>query len=405
MKCGFTDAEIEHCKKYKYNGTDDSILAKLFLRSYWNWLIEFVPMNIAPNLITFIGFLFELVSFITTMIFSHSLSKPLPGWACIWNGISLFIYQTLDNLDGRQARRTNTSSPLGQFFDHGCDAITGVLEIVKACGSLNMGVGAPTFFFVILIAFGFFLTTWEEFAVDAFYLGPINGPDEGLLFLSILQIILGIVPSLQGIGNSVFAYLIIFGSFIGTVVPIVIHVFKESKNDSARAKKSLISVIPSLVSFILFLALSFKESKLWDNLYFTMSAGFIQQYLAQKAIVCHIVHRKAYHVMDVAVIGLWILAVVALVLSNLANTYNFWVLYCGIIISTIIIFDLIVINGLCKGLNIKAFVIKPQEEVDDLRIEPVEDVLINDPEDRKLGEDSVLFGDSNNVQQEEMEDV
>jgi ethanolaminephosphotransferase len=26
-------------------------------------------------------------------------------------------------VDGKQARRTNSSSPLGQLFDHGCDAI------------------------------------------------------------------------------------------------------------------------------------------------------------------------------------------------------------------------------------------------------------------------------------------
>lgn len=29
-----------------------------------------------------------------------------------------------DNMDGKQARRTNTSSPLGLLFDHGCDAMT-----------------------------------------------------------------------------------------------------------------------------------------------------------------------------------------------------------------------------------------------------------------------------------------
>lgn len=29
----------------------------------------------------------------------------------------------MDAIDGKQARRTGTSSPLGEFFDHGCDAI------------------------------------------------------------------------------------------------------------------------------------------------------------------------------------------------------------------------------------------------------------------------------------------
>jgi len=33
-------------------------------------------------------------------------------------------------LDGKQARRTNTMSPLGQIFDHGLDAITFNLSLI-----------------------------------------------------------------------------------------------------------------------------------------------------------------------------------------------------------------------------------------------------------------------------------
>jgi phosphatidylserine synthase len=29
----------------------------------------------------------------------------------------------MDAIDGKQARRTGTSGPLGELFDHGCDAI------------------------------------------------------------------------------------------------------------------------------------------------------------------------------------------------------------------------------------------------------------------------------------------
>lgn len=34
-------------------------------------------------------------------------------------GIGLFMYQSLDAIDGKQARRTQTSGPLGELFDHG----------------------------------------------------------------------------------------------------------------------------------------------------------------------------------------------------------------------------------------------------------------------------------------------
>ena len=39
-------------------------------------------------------------------------------------GLGLFTYQALDAIDGKQARRTDSSSPLGELFDHGCDCLS-----------------------------------------------------------------------------------------------------------------------------------------------------------------------------------------------------------------------------------------------------------------------------------------
>jgi hypothetical protein len=36
----------------------------------------------------------------------------------------LFAYQSLDAIDGKQARRTGSSGPLGELFDHGKKALT-----------------------------------------------------------------------------------------------------------------------------------------------------------------------------------------------------------------------------------------------------------------------------------------
>ena len=46
--------------------------------------------------------------------------------ACLW------LYSTFDNVDGKQARRTGSSSPLGELFDHGCDALNCSVRI-KMC--------------------------------------------------------------------------------------------------------------------------------------------------------------------------------------------------------------------------------------------------------------------------------
>ena len=38
--------------------------------------------------------------------------------------MTMFIYQTLDAIDGKQARRTGSSNALGELFDHGCDSLS-----------------------------------------------------------------------------------------------------------------------------------------------------------------------------------------------------------------------------------------------------------------------------------------
>lgn len=42
-------------------------------------------------------------------------------------------------MDGKQARRTKTSSPMGMMFDHGCDALTTFL-FASGLGTL-VGLG------------------------------------------------------------------------------------------------------------------------------------------------------------------------------------------------------------------------------------------------------------------------
>lgn len=55
----------------------------------------------------------------------------VPGWPLLLAALGLFAYQALDAIDGKQARRTKSSSPLGELFDHGCDSVsTGETDVV-----------------------------------------------------------------------------------------------------------------------------------------------------------------------------------------------------------------------------------------------------------------------------------
>ncbi|MBW0541732.1 hypothetical protein O181_081447 [Austropuccinia psidii MF-1] len=208
--------------KYRYSGQDHSIISRYILTPYWNKLVTFIPISIAPNLITLTGLLFVLLNFILLLIFQSNLSchnsiKSLddssnfqsnqlikisnffkldsiinlnnshsvcPGsWLYISFTIGLWIYQSLDAIDGKQARRTCTSSPLGELFDHGCDALNTTLGSILAAASLNMGQSWWTVATQTAALANFYLTTWEEYHTGILYLSSFSGPVEGILIL------------------------------------------------------------------------------------------------------------------------------------------------------------------------------------------------------------------------------
>jgi len=76
---------------------------------------------------------------ISTFSYSPNGVEAPPRWTCVLCALGLFIYQSLDSIDGKQARRTNTSSPLGELFDHGCDSISTVFVALSACISCQLG--------------------------------------------------------------------------------------------------------------------------------------------------------------------------------------------------------------------------------------------------------------------------
>ncbi|KAI5389850.1 Choline/ethanolaminephosphotransferase 1 [Lathyrus oleraceus] len=123
--------------RYKYSGVDHSYVAKYILQPFWTRFVHFFPLWMPPNMITLMGFMFLLLSATLGYIYSPHLDSPPPRWVHFAHGLLLFLYQTLDAVDGKQARRTNSSSPLGELFDHGCDALACTFEAL-AFGSTSM---------------------------------------------------------------------------------------------------------------------------------------------------------------------------------------------------------------------------------------------------------------------------
>lgn len=132
------------------------------LNPMWIKVTELFPMWVAPNLITLSGLMCMLVTVSGLAQEDVSFTKRLSPEYYYAAALSIFIYQTFDACDGKQARRTGSSSPLGQLFDHGCDAVSLVAAVYVTLQTMRVGSGL--FYFVyIWVSFGaFYIFNWEE---------------------------------------------------------------------------------------------------------------------------------------------------------------------------------------------------------------------------------------------------
>jgi ethanolaminephosphotransferase len=143
---------------HKYVSGISTYLDAVFSPVLWQPLTDLLPMWLAPNLVTTIGGFFCMITFFLSWLY---LPEP-PRWLYFSNGICLFLYYTLDCMDGKQARRTGSSSPLGQLFDHGMDCICNLshLQLVQCC------MLVPPHLLILLqcsLQFAFWQAQWEEY--------------------------------------------------------------------------------------------------------------------------------------------------------------------------------------------------------------------------------------------------
>lgn len=138
-----TDQMSRNLLAYKYAGEDKSYLYVHVLTPMNAWLIQFVPMWCAPNFMSLVGLFAIGSAYALTWLYSHDMRQPIPPWLCLYSGLACFAYQTIDNLDGRQARRTGSSSPLGLLFDHGVDALNVTLAALLLMTVFQLGNTGP----------------------------------------------------------------------------------------------------------------------------------------------------------------------------------------------------------------------------------------------------------------------
>lgn len=200
----------ERLARYKYAGEDRSWLYKYFWKPTCVTIVEHLPIWLAPNVITVGALVLVIISHLLlwwymplietpstkgngVFLFDTASSSPsssasssgaqneVPGWIFVVAGVTLFLYSLLDNLDGYQARRTKTASPLGLLTDHGCDALNAFISSLSIATAISLGATWKALCCVVISIVAFFMNTWEEYYRGSLVLPVINGPNEGIV--------------------------------------------------------------------------------------------------------------------------------------------------------------------------------------------------------------------------------
>lgn len=270
---------------YKYSSKDTSPLSQYVMHPFWNQVVKLCPLWVAPNLLTFVGFLCCVGHFGLLAIYDYNFKSatappsvshlpdvpagdPVLGWVWLMVALLLFLSHTLDGIDGKQARRTGSSNPLGELFDHGLDSwatifITGALYSVF--GRDDDGFSVPVFrMFCLLwnVYFCFLTSHWEKYNTGILYLPW--GYDFSMLTSFIIYLMTSVggqemwkfsLPG--GISPGPILEISMYLGNVGMTLPIALYNIRTSYIEGTGKNRTFVEAMRPLLSTILAMALSF----------------------------------------------------------------------------------------------------------------------------------------------------
>jgi ethanolaminephosphotransferase len=250
------ESKLDNLKSYSYHGEDHSLLAAQ-LQPFWSFLARQLPAWLAPNLITLIGLVAVVAGYAAVCVFVPELTPAAtaaaPAWLWLCASASLFVYQTLDALDGKQARRTGTSSPLGELFDHGCDAISTAMCVLLASAALQYEPWMNTVS-ICTAMLAFYVGQWEEFHTGTLYLGYVN-VTEALVAIELVLVAAAVVGPTY-LRESGVSALVFYGSTAAAVVSAAQY-FYRTVAALRRLKQSVAAALLRLVPIVALVSVSF----------------------------------------------------------------------------------------------------------------------------------------------------
>jgi phosphatidylglycerophosphate synthase len=228
-----TEKDLENMKNHKYQTTGYTYIDNK-MNPFWEKCASFLPYAFTPNMVTVTGLFCQILSVIIISFYDLTFTQPVPTFIPYFCALMLFLAQTLDAIDGKHARRTKRSSPLGQLMDHGCDSMDNFLYAIVISQIFLFGDSVNSVVIQILIQLPFYTYTLEEH-----YTGKLRtqinniGVTEYQFTIMGLLIIAGIFGDKliwMEICEYRLAFILIYICVALSIIQTIYLIFLESKN-------------------------------------------------------------------------------------------------------------------------------------------------------------------------------
>uniref|UniRef100_A0A1E1XQ98 diacylglycerol cholinephosphotransferase n=1 Tax=Amblyomma sculptum TaxID=1581419 RepID=A0A1E1XQ98_AMBSC len=363
--------QLRRLSEHKYSCSGASF-ADPFMQPFWNWVTSKCPLWLAPNLMTLSGLFVNIATSLVLVWYSPTATQEVPRWAFVLCALGLFVYQTLDACDGKQARRTGTNSPLGELFDHGCDSISTVFVALAVCIAVKLGSYPAWMFFQCFVAialfycahwqtyvsgtlrFGKFDVTEAQFAVMLIHLvSALFGPDIWATKLPLFNVELRLLPVAAALSVSlVMCYTDIAVILSGGV----------GKNGSTVAGTSVLSPsIPiALVVVPAFIIYQKSTTSIYEHhpCLYIIAFGMVAAKVTNRLVVAHMC-RSEMDYMDSALLGPGMLFLNQY-FNTFINEYAILILCLVYSVGNLVHYSVTVCNQICAHLQIPLLRIVPK---------------------------------------------
>uniref|UniRef100_A0A023G7L6 diacylglycerol cholinephosphotransferase n=1 Tax=Amblyomma triste TaxID=251400 RepID=A0A023G7L6_AMBTT len=363
--------QLRRLSEHKYSCSGASF-ADPFMQPFWNWVTSKCPLWLAPNLMTLSGLFVNIATSLVLVWYSPTATQEVPRWAFVLCALGLFVYQTLDACDGKQARRTGTNSPLGELFDHGCDSISTVFVALAVCIAVKLGSYPAWMFFQCFVAitlfycahwqtyvsgtlrFGKFDVTEAQFAVMLIHvISAIFGPDIWATKLPLFNMELRLLPVATALSVSlVMCYTDIAVILSGGV----------GKNGSTVAGTSVLSPsIPiALVVVPAFIIYQKSTTSIYEHhpCLYIIAFGMVAAKVTNRLVVAHMC-RSEMDYMDSALLGPGMLFLNQY-FNTFINEYAILILCLVYSVGNLLHYSVTVCNQICAHLQIPLLRIVPK---------------------------------------------